>query len=113
MIIGRQKNSVGTMVSTNRTSWIANIAIPDSISTNMIYRSVLPPPICWSEVGLTSRNTLMILNTIKLVTRAFTIKDMPRLGRINLDAQYVLMSGSVIKYVEPLLPNQVAGNSKL
>ena len=55
--------------------------MPDSISTNTIRQSVLPPviPKIWSsEVVLTCRNTLRILNTINDVIAAFTVIDMAR-----------------------------------
>ena len=72
---GRQEN-------TTRTSWTANNAIPDSIIMNMICRSLLPlvePNILSTEVGLTSKNTLRILNTIKPVIMAFTAMDTVKL----------------------------------
>ena len=64
-----------------RTSWMANNAIPDSLIMNMICRSLGPPVelnepnIRSTEVALTSKNTLRILNTIKPVTKAFTTMD--------------------------------------
>jgi hypothetical protein len=63
--------------STNRTSWTANNAIPDSIIMNMICRNLLPsaePKVCSTEVGL-NLMTLRILNTIMPVTRVFTVMD--------------------------------------
>ena len=65
---------------------MANNAIPDSIIMNMICRSFGPPVelndpnVRSTEVTsglscLTSKNTVRILNTIKLVTRAFTTID--------------------------------------
>ena len=67
------------MSSTSRPNWMANNAMPDSISMKMIDRSFLPPPEgptkVSDKVGLTSKYTLMILNTIKPVTVAFTVKD--------------------------------------
>ena len=47
----------------------------------MTEESLLPPvgpKVCPVEVGLTSRNTLKILYTIKPVTRAFTTMDAVR-----------------------------------
>ena len=108
MKMGRQDGSVRTMVSTNRTIWMTNIAMPDSISTNMMDQSFLPP-----LMPMTSRNTLKILNTIKPVTRVFTVMDMARLGRIIVDARCVLVNGSVKKYVEPLLASQVTRDNEL
>ena len=73
--------SVFTTVVTIRNTWMTSNAMPDSISTNVIRRSVLPPviPKIWSsEVVLTRRNTLRILNTINDVIAAFTAIDMER-----------------------------------
>ena len=67
--------------TTSRTNWIENNNIPDSINTNIRGRSGLPPvtfEIRSSSVGLTARNTLKILYTIRLVATAFTIIDMAR-----------------------------------
>ena len=78
------------MVITTRTSWMANNAIPDSIIMNMICRSLGPPVelnkpnVRSTEVGLTSKNALRILNTIKPVTRAFTTTDMIKLVRFSV-----------------------------
>jgi hypothetical protein len=80
----------GRQESTTRTSWTANNAIPDSIIMNMICRKLVPPvgpkdsP---TEVGLTSKNTLRILITIKVVIRAFTAMD---------KAKHVIINGSKI-----------------
>ena len=78
----------GMQESTTRTSWMANNAIPDSIIMNMTDRSLVPPgrepPKGRStKVGLTSKNTLRILNTIKAVIRAFTDMDKTKLVNIN------------------------------
>ena len=68
-------------IITMRTSWMANNVIPDSIIMNMICRSLVPPVelnepnVRSTEVGLTSKNTLRILNTIMPVTRVFTVID--------------------------------------
>ena len=67
--------------STSRTNWAENSNMPDSMSTNIVGRSELPPvapKFRSSDVGLTSRNTLKILNTIKLITSAFRTMDMAR-----------------------------------
>ena len=70
--------SVDIKTSTSRANWIENNAMPDSISMNMMGRSLLPPVQPRPYMGLTWRYTLKILNTIKPVTRTFTIKDMAR-----------------------------------
>jgi hypothetical protein len=72
------------VLTTTRANWIENNTMADSIMTNMIDQSLLPPlmPKDFSSevvVYLTSRNTLKILNTIKHITRAFTVIDMTRL----------------------------------
>ena len=75
-------DGVCRMQSTTRTSWMANKAIPDSITMNMICRSLVPPveaKVRPTELALTSKNTLRILNTIKPVTRAFTAMDKEKL----------------------------------
>jgi hypothetical protein len=69
------------MVTTSRANWIENNAMPDSIIMNMMDRSCVPLATfncTWFEVALTSQNTSNILNTIKLVTRAFTVIDITR-----------------------------------
>ena len=71
--------SAGTDINanTNRTSWMVNNAIPDSIIMNMICRNLLPsvePKVSSTEVGLTPV-ALRILNTIMAVIRAFTAMD--------------------------------------
>ena len=65
--------------STTRTSWMANNAIPDSIIMNMTDRSLVLPVASEPSAGLTSKNTFRILNTIKVVTRAFTAMDKAKL----------------------------------
>jgi hypothetical protein len=68
----------GTLVAMSLANWIENNAMLDSIIMNMIDRRFVPPVApesTWSEVVLTSQNTFNILNTIKLVTRAFTVID--------------------------------------
>ena len=83
-IIAGCVNCTGRMTSTTRTSWVANNAIPDSITMNMTcWNFVLPvePKVRSIEVGLTSQYTLRILNTIKPVTRVFTVMDAAKLVR--------------------------------
>ena len=70
--------------SKTRSSWIANNAIPDSIIMNMACRSLVPPVDPNLDVALTSKNTLRILNTIKPVTSAFTVKDATKPVRFNV-----------------------------
>ena len=88
---------IARLVSTTRTSWMANNAIPDSIIMNITCRSLLPPVelnepnVCSTEVGLNSKNTWRILNTIKPVTRAFTAMDMAKPVRINVFSQGVAL----------------------
>ena len=65
--------------STTRTCWMANNAIPDSIIMNMTDRSLVPPVATEPSATLTSKNTFRILNTIKVVTRAFTAMDKAKL----------------------------------
>jgi hypothetical protein len=89
------------LVSTTRTSWMANNAIPDSIIMNMICRSLLPPvELDVNEpndvrstdmIGLNSKNTLSIFNTIRPVIRAFTTMDMAKPVRTNVYSQGVVV----------------------
>ena len=81
--------SSARLVITTRTSWMANNAIPDSIIMAMICRSLGPselnePNIRSTEVKLTCKNTLRILNTIKPVTRAFTTMDAAKPVRVSV-----------------------------
>ena len=90
-----------------RTSWMASNIIPDSIITNMICRSLVPLELKLrsTEVllaALTSKNTLRILNTIKPVTRPFTVMVAMKL---------VVVSG--IQGVFEAGTNQVAKGYKL
>ena len=82
----------GKKINTTRTNWTANNAIPDSIITNIIRRSLVPPLVELNfpselievtVVFLTPKNTLRILNTIKPVTRAFTAMDKTRLVTVS------------------------------
>ena len=72
----------GITSSRSRPNWMANNAMADSISMKMIDRSFLPPPVAPKKfsdnVRLASKYTFMILNTIKPVTVAFTVKDRAR-----------------------------------
>ena len=77
----RKKGSctTGTAInaSTTRTSWMANNAIPDSITMNMICRNLLlvvEPKVRSTEVGIIPV-ALRILNTIMPVTTEFTVMD--------------------------------------
>lgn len=96
--------------NTTRTIWMANIAKPDLIITNMACRSLVPPlePKVRSTgvmVVLTSKKTLRILNTIKPVTRAFTAIDKTRL---------VIFTGNHCgNVVRPCIASQVAIGNKL
>lgn len=72
------------LLTATRANWMVNNAMPDSIMMNMIDQSFVPPvmPKEFSSevvINLTSWNTLKILNTIKHITRAFTLIDMARL----------------------------------
>ena len=66
--------------------WIENKIMLDSIITDMIEQCFFPPvapKVYCSEIGLTCRKTLKILNTIKPITRAFTLMDAPRSVKDN------------------------------
>ena len=105
----------GTLKSTTRTSWMANNAIPDSTNTNMICWSLVPPvepKVRSTEVALTSKNTLRILNTIKPVTRAFTVMDTARLVIVNVFPQEALENWPCANAVGPSGASQVAGGDK-
>ena len=97
---------VDRAVDTTRANWMENKAMPDSITTNMTYRSFLPPvmpkdlmfKVVLVPSGLTSRNNpLKILNAIKPVTRAFKVMDITRLVVVK----------SVLQTVEPKLPDAI------
>ena len=71
---------------------MANNAIPDSIIMNTMTRRSLIPPVVpkvrSTEVGLaasglTSKNTLTILNTINPIARAFTAMDEVKAVRVT------------------------------
>lgn len=85
--------------------------MPDSIIMNMTDRSFLPPvaPKVFSlEVGLTFWYTAKILNTIKPVARALTVKDRMRLVRNIVFPQLVgvaIPAGE--KYHELLFVSQI------
>ena len=66
--------------------------VPDSIITNTICRSGVPPvepKVRLTEVlaGLTSKYTLRILNTIKPVTKVFTVMDTTKAVRVTQPPQ--------------------------
>ena len=78
------------LATTSRIERIETSAIPNSINTNIINQSVLPPvvpKICSSDVGLSLWNTLEILNAIKPITSAFKTMDMERLVISNMLCQ--------------------------
>ena len=88
------------VVDTTRANWMENKAMPDSIMTNMTYRSFLPPEMpkdFSSKVVLTSWNPLKILNAIKPVTRAFKVMDTTRLVVVTW----------VLQTVEPMPPGAI------
>ena len=106
------------LVITTRTSWMANNAIPDSIIMNMICWSLGPPVefnephVCSSRVGLTSKNTLKILNTIKPVTRAFTTMDATKPVRANVFPQRVIKTWPSSIIYAPSVVSQVTRGDK-
>ena len=104
------------LVITTRTSWMANNATPDSIIMNMIFRSLVVPPVepnvCSTEVGLTSKNTLRILNTIKPVARAFTTMDAAKAVKISVFPQGLTRSPCFI-ILAPSAASQVARGDKI
>ena len=107
------------LVITTRTSWMANNAIPDSIIMNMICRSLGPPVelnepnVRSTEVALTSKNTLRILNTIKPVTRAFTTMDATKPVIISMFPQGAIKSSPSSIIVAPSDASQVTISNKL
>ena len=103
----------GRLVNTTRTSWMANNAIPDSITMNMICRSVVSlefnvPNVCSIKVGLTFKNTLRIFNTINPVTRAFTAMDAAKPVRITGNPQGALVIPPCSNVAAPFDASQVA-----
>ena len=109
----------GRLVITTCTSWMANNAIPDSIIMNVICRSLGPPVelnepnVCWTELALTSKNTLRILNTIKPVTRAFTSIDSTKPVRANKFPQTAIETPSSSSIYLPSVVSQVTRGDKL
>ena len=104
---------------TTRASWMANNAIPDSMIMNVMCRSLGPPVefnndpnVCSTEVALTSKNTLRILNTIKPVTRAFTAMDAVNAVRTSVFPQ-VWVESTSSSIIAPFAANQVASGNKL
>ena len=104
----------GRLENTTRTSWMTSNAIPDSIIINIICRSVVSsvelnvPNVCSTEVGLTPKNTLRILNTINPVTRVFTAMDAAKPVRNSVYPQGALKSWSGAIVTEPFDANQTA-----
>ena len=85
----------GINSSSNRTTWMASNAIPDSIIMNMICRNFLPPvepKVCSTEVLDIAPMTLRILNTIMPVIRAFTAMEATRPIWNNVFAALLLLS---------------------
>ena len=72
---------MGTMVNTNRTNWMVNITMADSIRKSVIDQNFL------LSCNLSARNTLQVLNKIKAIPRAWTVMDVARLGRIIVDGR--------------------------
>ena len=106
------------MESTTRTSWMENNVIPDSIVMNMICRSLVPPvepKVRSTEVTvvLTSKNTLRILNTIKPVTKVFTVMDKARLVRVTLTPQSEVKIWPCTNAIAPSGASQVARGDNL
>ena len=109
------------LTSTMRISWTINKAIPDSIITNMICRSLVLPLLVFdesevrsSELALRPKNTFRILNTIKPVTRVFTAMDAARLVWITGGAQAAFFNLPWLSNVVAASdPNQVAWGNKL
>ena len=88
---------------------------------NMMFRSLGPPVelnepnVCSTEVGLTSMNTLRILNTIKPVTRAFTTMDAVKPVIVSMFPQRVneILSSPAATIIPPCAASQVARDDKL
>src|ERR1700678_977539 len=102
----------------SRDTWMANKAMPDSISMNIMDRSFLSPvapSVCSFElyVPLTPRNTLKILNTTKPVTRAFTIMDRTSAVITITSPQYAATVCSCTIFHEPLLDTKVTTGKQL
>ena len=93
---------------------MANNAIPDSIIMNIICWSLGPPVelsepnVRSTEIDLASKNTLMILNTIKPVIRAFTTMDAAKPVRIRMFPQKALKVSPCSIVIEPSDASQVA-----
>ena len=108
-----------TLEITTRTSWMANNAIPDSIIMNMICRSLVPPfelnepNVRSTEVGLTSKNTLNILNRIKPVTRALTTMDDAKPVTVSENPQVALLIPPCSKFAALSAVSQITRGDKL
>ena len=108
-------DSVPRLENMTRISWMANNAMPGSIIMNRTCWSLVPPvepKVCSIEVmlALTSKNTLRILNTIKPVTRAFTVMDMAT-PVVNIPSPQTAVGNSNV--VAPSGPSQTARGDKL
>ena len=106
-------------VITTRASWMASNAIPDSIIMNIICWSLGPPVelnepnVRSTEVALTSKNTLRILNTIKPVARAFTTMDAVKPVRVTVSPQRALKISPFSIIIGPSDASQVPRGYKL
>ena len=103
----------GRRARTTRISWTTNNAVPDSIKTNMTCRRlVLPladdPKLRSIEVALTSRNTMRILNTIKPVTKVFTVMESAKLVREIGIPHAIEKKSPSTNDNDPIWANQVA-----
>ena len=112
-------DSTGRVINTTRISWTTNNIIPDSIITNMIWRSLEPPVfelnepnVLSAEAALTSKNTFMILYTIKPVTKAFTTMDATNAVRATGVPQSAKTNWPSSNVVAASDPNQVARGKK-
>ena len=95
---------------------MANNAIADSIITNMICRSLVPPvepKVRSTEVALTSKNTLRILNTIKPVTKVFTAMDVAKLVVSNVFHVFPQAPDEGASAGLPSIASQVASSDRL
>ena len=111
-------HSIGRMPNTRRITWMANNIIPDSIIANIMCWSLLvappvEPKVGLTKIGLTSKNTLRILNTIMPVTRAFTAMDVARLAIPDVFPQPTNTIWPCINVVRPSATSQVARGDKL
>ena len=83
---------------------------------NMICRSLVPPAafelnepnVRSTEVALTSKNTLRILNTIKPITREFTAMDAAKAVRVVVNPQGSVVNRPCFNITAPFVTSQVA-----